>query len=215
MPEKYHKYVFDTAKKAFVGKFEEMYRNEAVEGFDSWHQDDTRHLNRKIAMVLLEDYNFERIVDVGCGKGSFTHCLKKKNNIVVGIDISPKAIEVAKERYPDIDFQCVDLSEIDKLHMHSFFKSDCKTDLIICSEVLSYIEDWKTLIEFFSSHAKFILISLFIPDKPIGYVNSESVLIKNVEKNYFIIECVSLRKTKATIIFARSKTASDHKCIRR
>ena len=56
-----------------------MYQNESKENFDSWHQDDTRQLQRKIDMAILEDYNFEKIIDIGCGKGSLSHLLKKKN----------------------------------------------------------------------------------------------------------------------------------------
>ena len=33
--EKYHKYVFDQAKRSFVGDFERMYQDEIKDGFDS------------------------------------------------------------------------------------------------------------------------------------------------------------------------------------
>ena len=77
---KYHKYVFDLENRKLVGDFETMYQNESKENFDSWHQDDARQLQRKIDLVILEDYNFEKIIDLGCGKGNLTHLLKKKNN---------------------------------------------------------------------------------------------------------------------------------------
>lgn len=34
---KYHKYVFDTDNRRCVGKFEEMYQQEKIANFDSWH----------------------------------------------------------------------------------------------------------------------------------------------------------------------------------
>lgn len=107
---KYHKYVFNLENRKFVGDFETMYENESKENFDSWHQDDTRQLQRKIDLALLEDYNFNKILDIGCGKGSLTHMLKKKNNYVLGIDISQTVIDVASQRYPDIDFVCSDVN---------------------------------------------------------------------------------------------------------
>ena len=81
-----------------------MYQKEQVEGFDSWHQDNSMQLNRKFALAILDMCNFSLIVDVGCGKGMLTHLLKKNNNKVFGTDIAPTAIKLAEERYPDIDF---------------------------------------------------------------------------------------------------------------
>ena len=59
----YHKYVFDLEKRTFIGDFETMYQQESVDNFDSWHQDDTRQLQRKIDLTILEDYNFNKIID--------------------------------------------------------------------------------------------------------------------------------------------------------
>ena len=74
----YHQYIFDTENRRFVGQFEEMYQQEKSANFDSWHQEDSRQLNRKIALNILDAYNFNRIIDLGCGKGALTHHLKKK-----------------------------------------------------------------------------------------------------------------------------------------
>jgi len=109
---KYHKYVFDLKNRKFVGDFETMYQNESKEIFDSWHQDDTRQLQRKIDLSILEDYSFDKILDIGCGKGSLTHMLKKKNNYVLGVDISQTAVDIASERFPDIDFVKTDVNDI-------------------------------------------------------------------------------------------------------
>ena len=98
----YHKYVFDTDNRALVGKFEEMYQRESIDNFDSWHQEDSRQLNRKIALKMLDEWNFQTIVDIGSGKGALTHMLKKRNNVVVGLDVSQTAIDVAIERFPDM-----------------------------------------------------------------------------------------------------------------
>jgi len=109
---KYHKYVFDLENRKLVGDFETMYQNESKENFDSWHQDDSRQLQRKIDLAILEDYNFNHILDIGCGKGSLTHILKKKNNTVVGLDISQTAVDIVSERFPDINFICSDVNTV-------------------------------------------------------------------------------------------------------
>ena len=90
-----------------------MYQQEIVANFDSWHQEDSRQLNRQIAHIILKYYNFGNIIDVGCGKGGvLTHQLKKRNNHVLGVHISPTAIEVARARYPDIEFDIVDVNDL-------------------------------------------------------------------------------------------------------
>jgi len=121
----YHKYVFNADKREFVGSFEEMYQNEQIDNFDSWHQEDSRQLQRKIALSILEEYNFQSIVDVGSGKGALTHLLKKRNNQVIGLDISPTAVEQAKARFPDIQFSSIDVNDSDKfeLFLKDFLKS--------------------------------------------------------------------------------------------
>ncbi|MDN5098597.1 class I SAM-dependent methyltransferase [Aliarcobacter butzleri] len=110
---KYHKYVFDVENRKLVGDFEIMYQNESKENFDSWHQDDTRQLQKKINLAILEDYNFEKIIDIGSDKGSLSYLFKKKNNYVLGLDISQTAVNIAQEKFPDIDFLSTDVNQIE------------------------------------------------------------------------------------------------------
>jgi 2-polyprenyl-3-methyl-5-hydroxy-6-metoxy-1,4-benzoquinol methylase len=105
MSESYHRFVFDSRRRRFVGQFEEMYRRESVEGYDSWHQENLDTLARRVSIAMLADRAYPRILDVGCGKGAFTSLLKTETNHVVGIDVSSTAIAKAAERYPGIDFR--------------------------------------------------------------------------------------------------------------
>ena len=52
----YHAYVFDNDARHFVGRFDEMYRDERQKGFDSWHQDDLRPLDRKICITRCSSF---------------------------------------------------------------------------------------------------------------------------------------------------------------
>jgi ubiquinone/menaquinone biosynthesis C-methylase UbiE len=52
------------------------------------------------------------VLDIGCGTGEFSRLLAQRFDIVVAIDLSPKMIEVAKQRsqhYRNIDFQVADI----------------------------------------------------------------------------------------------------------
>ena len=45
-----------------------------------------------------------RVADLGCGSGAFTHRLKAAGYDCVGLDISPKLVELGRRKYPDIEF---------------------------------------------------------------------------------------------------------------
>ena len=201
---KYHKYVFDVKKREFIGNFEEMYQSEMKENFDSWYQDDTRHLPRKIVFDILNDYNFKNIIDLGCGKGSLTHVLKKKNNSVTALDISETAINTAKEKYPDIKFVCMDINDVDAFGKYVSDREE-KTNLIISRELFSYLKNWKKILKIISEATEYFLISLDMPHNPIGFVKSEKELYSEIEKYFEIIECIKLYKHQHIIIFSRNK----------
>ena len=67
-------------------------------------------------------WNFNSIIDVGCGKGSLTHLLKRNNNKVFGIDVPSTAIKRAKVRYPNIDFFKIDVNS--DLWFYNFLKKN-------------------------------------------------------------------------------------------
>ena len=56
------------------------------------------------------------VLDVGCGQGSYYEFLKDRgfNGAYEGVDITPKMIEIAKAKYPQVNFTLADFNEIDK-----------------------------------------------------------------------------------------------------
>ncbi len=209
----YHKYVFNTDKQTFVGRFEEMYQQEEISVFDSWHQEDSRQLNRKIAIEILNEYNFERIVDIGTGKGALTHQLKRCNNEVIGLDISPTAVEIARSRFPDIIFEIVDANDVvgfmDYFDQHILANSKSKSgagavDLIFTAECISYIEHWRDLLAALASRTRFLMVVLFLHENPIGFVKSIDELEWNFSRFFEILEMVIIKKSRFVVIFGQS-----------
>jgi SAM-dependent methyltransferase len=206
----YHKYVFDTDKRLFVGEFELMYQQENIANFDSWHQEDSRQLNRKIALEILSRYNFGKIVDIGAGKGALTHQLKKLNNHVLGLDISPSATSMAHARFPDIEFVAVDVNDLPRftafIDERYGGRSDVGgIDLVFIAECLSYIENWKELVSELANRARFLMITLFLPENPIGFVKNATELEAQVSNHFEILELVFIQKSQFVILFAESR----------
>lgn len=94
----------------------------------------------------------EPIIDLGCGIGSFAKYLKEFGfKKYVGIDFSEKAINRAKERFPEYRFICGNLIT-DKLSR----KIIKKEKVFVCFEVLEHIEEDKKLIDIIPEKSLFI-----------------------------------------------------------
>jgi 2-polyprenyl-3-methyl-5-hydroxy-6-metoxy-1,4-benzoquinol methylase len=187
----YHKYVFNKSKRKFVGNFEGMYLNEDI---DPWHSSNLSNPVKKIHIAMLDNYNFNTILDYGCGKGAITHLLKKNNNEVSGVDISSNAIIKAKQMYGHL----VDFSTLAEKKWQNK-----KYELIVCLEVLSYVKQYKQLLETFSILGSHLYLSLYIPKNPIGYVKNFEELIKYVNL-FYTIDSKIIYNDESIFLFLKS-----------
>ncbi|OGM15574.1 hypothetical protein A2985_01940 [Candidatus Woesebacteria bacterium RIFCSPLOWO2_01_FULL_43_11] len=79
------------------------------------------------------------ILDMGCGEGTRLNLLAKRAQKAVGIDISRKAIELAKKKYPKLDFRQGDLEEL-PFRNESF-------ELVYCAFVFEHLESPETALK--------------------------------------------------------------------
>ena len=61
-------------------------------------------LVREHLSPLIEEREPHSALDVGCGIGLIAGWLAKRIPQVVGVDLSPRAVEAAKELYPELEF---------------------------------------------------------------------------------------------------------------
>lgn len=97
-------------------------------------------INKNIITKRFKDLSGKRVLDLGCGYGWYTDFFSYIGADVIGCDGSEKMIELAKKRYPDCRFECVDIEK--KLS----YKSD-SFDLVFCNQVLMDIEKFEELFD--------------------------------------------------------------------
>jgi ubiquinone/menaquinone biosynthesis C-methylase UbiE len=72
----------------------------------------SKPLERAILMAFLELVGQGMVADVGCGPGHVTAFLSAHHENVIGIDLSPRMIELAQDRAPDIGFTVGSMLEL-------------------------------------------------------------------------------------------------------
>ena len=136
-------YIFSKNNKGelkFIGDFEAVYN----ENNDPWGQSSCTDINYK------NYYNYSRnkinrvikslnkingsILEVGCGLGYVVDLIARNNqNIEInGCDISKKAIQIAKKKFPQYNFFVNDITSNKK-------EIDKKFDIVIFNQILWYI----------------------------------------------------------------------------
>jgi SAM-dependent methyltransferase len=123
--------------KGQAKRLEIMYQQlEDPWGFESEDYERERY---EETIGVLDRPTYQSVLEVGCGEGAFTVMLKDRAERILGVDISPTAIERASRRVADlprISFRAMDISEE---------LPDGPFDLIICSEVLYYVHPFRRL----------------------------------------------------------------------
>jgi 2-polyprenyl-3-methyl-5-hydroxy-6-metoxy-1,4-benzoquinol methylase len=111
----------------------------------------------KLSFKWLHD-NIANLLDGGCSYGYSTRYFKTKATATYGIDINPIHIEIAKTRYPDVNFICSGLEE-------TGLKSDF-FDAIVLNDVLEHTHDkLQTLNEMFRLLKSKGIIIISTPNK--------------------------------------------------
>jgi len=126
-------YWLDTRTGTFRGDFEAMYRD--ID--DPWGCEAGKSsLDNRVFVDIIFDSRkgFQRILDIGCGLGGLLNTIKLRNDgggYVMGVDVSPTAVDKARANYPDLTFQCRNVVH-EEIGERDF-------DLVVLSEVLWYV----------------------------------------------------------------------------
>jgi len=133
-----------------------------------------------LELAVLYNYNFDSILHIGCGDGTFTELLKKENNVVVGWD---SATNVSDSSYHNINV------------IEQIKNGFTPVELIVLNDVFLLIEEWNYILKSISDKTKYLFIS-----------TDSLQSLPEIKKNYNIIRLVNVEKPeKKVILLARSK----------
>ena len=76
------------------------------------HELDPKPLERALLKAFVEAAGAGVIADVGCGPGHVSRVLAHHGAEVLGLDLSPAMIDIARERAPDLPFRVASMLEL-------------------------------------------------------------------------------------------------------
>ena len=100
-----------------------------------------------------------KVLEIGCGTGNLLSNLQP--SIGVGIDISPVIIDLARSKYPDLHFYCLNAEQIGLDNSNNRLLIDTRFDYIVLSEVLGDLTNIQLVLErlqlLCSPHTKIVI----------------------------------------------------------
>lgn len=109
------------------------------------HKPHNAYYDRPNTLELIPQIEGKSILDAACGPGKYAEILLSKGARVTGFDISPKMVDLAKERNQGAgNFLLTTwLCPFQTLENESF-------DIVLCALALHYLQDWNlTMQEFY------------------------------------------------------------------
>ena len=141
------------------------------------------YYERPATLSLLPGVRGKRVLDAGCGPGAYTEILLKRGAKVVGIDISPKMLRLARERVGSrADFHLADMTKPMRFLESGVF------DVVISPLAIPYVRNLTHLFKEFYRLLRKPGVLVFSDGHPFGdYLFFKK---RRKVKNYFDTELV-------------------------
>jgi SAM-dependent methyltransferase len=148
-----------------------------IRALDSVYND---YYERPVMYELLSDVAGKRVLDAGCGPGSYVAWLLARGAMVSAFDSSPKMVELARQRVGS----AVEVRQADLNHPLDFLR-DRSFDVVLSALVLDYVEDWDAVFAEFSRvlvPSGLLVISVYHP------FFLDLKVEANIEDSYFAVQ---------------------------
>ncbi|MBN2014963.1 MAG: class I SAM-dependent methyltransferase [Candidatus Altiarchaeota archaeon] len=117
--------------------------DEIAKSYDSWYGTPigsyADRLEKKLIFIFTEPKKKKKVLDIGCGTGSYVLEFKRNGMGVVGMDVSRKMLKIAKNKVEGCDFVFGDAKNLP-------FK-DNSFDLVTLITILEYVDDPEKIIQ--------------------------------------------------------------------
>lgn len=90
------------------------------------------HWRPLISATISQYCKDKRVLDLGCGGGTYTAIIDKYSNRVLGLDISRGMLSYAKNKHPSLDLALADA--------HRIPLKDESMDIVVCIGLFEYVE---------------------------------------------------------------------------
>lgn len=104
-------------------------------GWDTKVPESSNYINPAIRR-LVKAVGRKDVLDVGCGNGVLCNDLAEDGFNVVGVDADPRAIEIARDKYPKTQFELIDLDDAPENFTAT---PDGRFDVVVSTEVIEHI----------------------------------------------------------------------------
>jgi ubiquinone/menaquinone biosynthesis C-methylase UbiE len=145
-------------------------------------------------------------LDIGCGTGLFARLFAKRSEHVLGLDLSPKMIQIAKERSKGYDNITYEIADVMNWDFH-----DGEFDCVASLATFHHLPLGDILVKMknaLKSNGVLMVLDLYkfdgIKDVPINIIAMPANIIVNFIKNGH------LRKSKETKMIWDAHFANDH-----
>lgn len=110
--------------------------------YDEWssqydsNKNRTRDLDQQVTRKILQEIDFQSVLELGCGTGKNTEWLQTKASKILAVDFSEEMLAIAKKKISseNVIFQKADITKY-------WGWNSGKHDLITCNLILEHIED--------------------------------------------------------------------------
>jgi len=113
------------------------YFNLNAEASYKWHKRNVYYYKELVSFFRFNSEEGASVLEIGSGTGALLNAMKPGRGI--GLDLSPRVIELAKKNYPQLHFFEGDVDKEIKLEE--------KFDYIVISDLIGYLEDIQTSFE--------------------------------------------------------------------
>jgi len=115
----------------------------------SWHDQDASWKADHVAR-LLDEHRIRpsSVCDMGCGTGGVLASLRGRFDAptMVGWDISPDAVEIARSRHPEIEVRCEDLLQTTERY-----------DVVLSLDVFEHVDDYLGFLRLLIRHGRYFV----------------------------------------------------------